>query len=76
MSVIGRLDEQVEAIIIAPVAEKGKQRNETQQSQDEDKPVRSHTPTQSRSETERVSDDQERAANNRAQENELPVWLL
>jgi hypothetical protein len=76
MSVIGKLDEQVEAIIIAPVAGKGEKLNRKEQNQRQDKPSRSHNSEQSGSENESANGRQEGAANNRAQKNELPVWLL
>lgn len=76
MSVIGRLDEQVAAIIIAPVAGKGEKPDRKEPSQRQDQQPRSHNSEPTRSESEPAPERQEPAANHHAQENELPVWLL
>ena len=76
MSVISRLDEQVEAIIIAPIAGKGEAQNKRAPPQAGDKTDGSQTSERSQGATERAIDNRERATKNHAQPNELPVWLL
>ncbi len=70
MSVIGRLDEQVDAVLIAPLARKGEgqapQRCAAEPHENIEQP---RTATRTEGETED-------AESTRARRDELPVWLL
>ena len=72
MSVIGRLDEQTDAVLIAPLARKG-----AQETHDDDAAAaRSHENTsQPRTATE-VTSETEVSQGARGGREELPVWLL
>jgi hypothetical protein len=67
MSVIGRLDEQVDAVLIAPLARKGEKDAST--AQPHENTSRSQTATGTTRETEDSNDTP-------ARRDELPVWLL
>jgi hypothetical protein len=62
MAVIGRLDEQVDAVLISPL---GKRRDEPE-----------HTPEPDREETNTLGDEESSGPQSRERAEELPVWLL
>lgn len=66
MSVIGRLDKQVEDTLISPV----EKRNKQQRVEDDSQTQKDETPTPAETHTQSVPESSE---NRRA---ELPVWLL
>ena len=76
MSVIGRLDEQVAAVLINSVAGKSAERDEKEQRQEEAQPARPHTPEQPHPAVARAKPRRARAASDSVPENDLPVWLL
>jgi hypothetical protein len=69
MSVIGRLDEQVDAVLIAPLARKGEGQARTSAAEPHENIEQPRTAT--RTESEKEDSD-----NRRARHDELPVWLL
>jgi hypothetical protein len=72
MSVIGRLDDQTDAILIKPL-EKGSRRNPIPAAPDERTPGEAATPQH----TERRTPDSKRSSTDEtARPEELPVWLL
>lgn len=69
MSVIGRLDEQVDAILISPLARKGEPQTPLKDSQAQPAPAQTIPVTS-------TPDKVESSGNQRHAGDELPVWLL
>lgn len=69
MPVIGRLDEQVDAVLIKPLARKGEPDGDAHTQQQYENIAQPQTATPTTGETDSH-------ANPRARRDELPVWLL
>jgi hypothetical protein len=72
MPVIGRLDEQTEAVLITPL-EKRDERKPGRAAQDERAPDAAEHPSHTK---RRTPGDDESSPDKPARHNELPVWLL
>jgi hypothetical protein len=72
MSVIGRLDDQTNAILITPL-EKRSRRNPAPEAQDESAPADS---TEHSHTNVRTPDKERSSGDERARREQLPVWLL
>lgn len=69
MSVIGRLDDQVNAVLIAPLDKGGRRKAEAREEARDEQETASHPNFQTR-------DEATGSQNKREPDEELPVWLL